>query len=142
MSATINEQVQEYIERLKSSLLSLINECDKWLECLEKMAKLLNTDVNIEQYRKGIKTIEDKIQDVYDEIVAYEDVIDEALAKSLLGKIMDFENIFGELVVQSNNVGDSIKNIANGLLPEYTKLNLPTSWRELKTTFGKGSSIF
>lgn len=139
---TVNEQIDECIQGLKNSLLTLISDIDEWFETLKEMAKLLKSKVPIDKYQKAVKGLEDKIQDLYDEIVALEDEVDETLAKSWLGKAMDFENLLGELFVQTQYVGEDVRNIGEGCIPQYEKIVIPHSWRDLKKTFSKESDTF
>ena len=140
--SNVNEQIHEFLEEAKKSLLQLTKSIDGWFECLKRLAKFLNSDVPLDKYQAFIKNIEKKIQELYDDIVYYENQIDKAICKSMLAKLMDLENLWGDLVVQTDYVGKSAKNVAEGCIPQNTKLNIPTSWRETKTLVGKGSYTF
>lgn len=140
--STINEQIQEYLNRTKNLLTSMLTEIDKWFDCLQRIAKLLKSDIPLQDYRDFVNKIKRYIQDLYDDIVAYGQQFDEALGKTWIAKLMDLENLWGELVIQTGYVDKSIKNVAEGCLPDFTKINLPKSWRDAKTTMGRGSNVF
>lgn len=134
--------IQEYLEKLKTSLVSLMDSIDAWLACIEKIAKFLKSDIPMDKYRTFIQGIKKGIQEVYDTVVSYQEQFTEALGETLLGKLMELENLWGDFVIQTDYMGKSIKNVGEGLIPENTNLSVPKSWRDWKKLFGKESSTF
>ena len=134
--------IQEYLEKLKTSLVSLMDSIDAWLACIERIAKFLKSDIPMDKYRAFIQGIKKGIQEVYDTVVSYQEQFTEALGETLLGKLMELENLWGDFVIQTDYMGKSIKNVGEGLIPENTNLSVPKSWRDYKKLFGKESSTF
>ena len=138
----INQQTREFVEATKSTIVNLINAIDGWFESLKGLAKFLNSDVPFDKYQAFINEIKRGLLELFNAITYAEDRIDEALLNTWLGQLMDLENLWGDFVLKTNYLGDAAKNVAEGCIPQYTKINMPKNWRETKQLFGKGSSTF
>lgn len=132
-----NEQVQEYLDDIKDSLLNLYNELDKWMACFEKLIKLINIKFDVSSVRNAINYLKTHTMDVYNYILEIEDSIDEAIARSLLMRLIDIDDALDALIKQTEHVERAGKNAGEGLIPHGMKLKLPTSWKETRSMVGR-----
>lgn len=140
--SNVNRQIRDFLEETKASLVELINSIDAWFESLKKLAKFLNSDIPLDKYQEFINEVKDSLLKLFDAITYAEDRVDEALLNTWLAKLMDLENLFGDFVLKTSYIEKAAKNVAEGCIPQYTKLNMPKNWRETKELFGKGSNTF
>ena len=138
----VNTQVRQFLEEAKSTIISLIDAIDNWLESLENLAKFLNSDVPFDKYQEFVNEIKHGLTELFNAMTYAEDRVDEAMLNTWLGKLMDLENLWGDFVLKTNYIEKAAKNVADGCIPQYTKLNIPRGWRDTKQLFGKGSSTF
>lgn len=139
---SINQQVRDFLEAAKSSIINLMNNIDAWFESLKKLAKYVNSDVPFDKYQDVVNEMKNGLQKLFDAITYAEDRVDEAMLRTWLAELMNLENVWGDFVLKTNYLGDAAKNVAEGCIPQNTKLNIPKSWRETKELFGKGSNTF
>lgn len=132
-----NEQIHEYITNIKNALLSLYDELDTWGDCFENLLGLVNIKVNLNSIRQGITYTKNKINDVYNYILEVEEFIDEAIARSLLVRLMDIDDALDALIKQTNAVKEAGVNVSEGFIPSGINLKLPKSWKETRSMVGR-----
>ena len=132
-----NEQIQEYIDEMKNSLLSLYNEVDAWFDSYKKLLSIVHIEVDLNGLNTLLVFLKEKTIELYNLILQTESVIDEAIAKTWLIRLMDIEDALDALKNQTKNVEEASSDVAEGLIPTGVNLKIPSSWRELRSSVGR-----